>query len=598
MRILLLTALCLPLSPAFAEADPRPRGNDQELQAAVDSLRLQHDIAGVAAAVFEQDRIRVFTSGEGISSETSFRIGNAGEIFVATALLALTGDGSLSLDDGVLGRAPEIDLRNDWYPERPVTVRHLMLHQSGLARPHFRDVVMPAERQPLLAAINRSFRAAESAFRPGSRSRYSAMNVAIAAYIAEQAAEADLQEIIDVLVNVPLQTGISLGRRDDGLHALAHDESGMERDPLPLNLAVAGDWWASAGDLARFGQLLLNDGMAGDRKVLDPELVRSLESPLAGIPERGLGLLREMPDGHILHVIRGRLPGYMASLGYFPGRGGGVVVLINQGGRSDALGDFEQLLAGQLPQPAPPEPLAEGGKPPARLTGWYALDTELVPPQRLLEGSFGFLRAETCAISLCIDGPLTRKVRVVEHDVAAGRKMLRPAAGWWPQWRWTDDGDIRIWNADREWRAVAFWRAWLPVVALGGVFLLSLATFWQFVRLPVVAWRNRKREEGWLELLPASLAAIAVIAAVLVPVLFYSMTLQELAIPGAMSIALLAASIITPTFAMLATAAYVVAWWRDHLESTWLTATSLAAAIGWSILFLVHDVVAFQSWNY
>lgn len=582
--------------PVAAAVDPRPRDSEAELQRALDQLRHQHRLAGVSVALFDKESQLLLQSGPGIEPGTKFRLGNAGSLLVSIAVLALATDGSLSLDDGVLERAPQIDLRNQWYAERPVRLRDLLLHQSGLASPHFRDIVMPARRQPLLAAINRSFRAAETGFRPGSATDFSTINVAIAAYIAEQAANSDMQDIIDLLINAPLQAGFTLGNDGDGV-APAHASDGSRRQPLPLNLAVAADWWASAADLAVLGRLLVNRGQLDGRRLLDPSVVTLLQQSSAS-QLRGHGLQREMPGGHELAIVRGQLPGYLASFGYFPGRGGGFAILVNQGGQAAALAELEALLAGQLPAAPPARPLPAATPPPARLQGWYRLATPAPPPERLLRWPLAYLHASACGDALCLDGPLVQARRLQQLG-GQPRGWLRDAGEWMPDWYWQQAGEqVSLRHRGQDWQRHGPVAVLLPLLLGLLLLLVSVQVLWQLLQLPLLAWRNRHRPDGWLELLPATLASVAVAAALLVPLLYYLMELQQLAVPGAMAIGLLVASLVTPVFASLSLPAYAIAWHRNHLYAPLQTALAIIAAGSWSLLFLSFDVLAFQSWNY
>jgi len=75
-----------------------------------------------------------------ITPDTVFRIGSITKQFTAAAIMLLAEEGKLGLDDtiqSVLGDYPA--------PERPVTIRHLLNHTSGIERGH-RAVQVPAAR--------------------------------------------------------------------------------------------------------------------------------------------------------------------------------------------------------------------------------------------------------------------------------------------------------------------------------------------------------------------------------------------------------------------------------------------------------------------
>lgn len=614
LRLLLFIALLLHVLPALAGVDPRPRHDDVKLQAALDTLREKHDLPGIAIAVFTNEQRYVLTSSDdaGITPDTRFRLGSVGELFVALGVLSLVNDGSLALDDAVLDRAPELDLRNPWSTERPITIRDLLTHQSGLAPPHFRDTVLLGERQALLAAINRAFQRAETGFLPGSRTRHSILNTAIAAYLAEKAANARLQDVIDILFNVPLETRISLGTPGGASdRALAHG-NGQVISPLRLNLAPADNGWASVTDLARIGQVLLNDGRAGERPILSTTLIEQLESAADPLGMQGHGVRIEYPGGHRQFVLRGNLPGYQSLLAWSPDRAGGFAALVNQGGNAEGLADLENLLRGQLPHPMPTTGLGAGVPPPAGMAGWYRPELNMAPPVRWIEAALGWLRLADCGDELCVLAAGERGARLqqpsdidsnVPGENGLGENVLREfaswQAGWHPGWYWNEIGEgIDLFARERHWQKDSAFRVLAPLASAIALLLLSLFVLIQLVQLPRLAWQLRRRQLSWLELLPAELATLSVVAALAVPLLFLLMDLPQLAQPTPLSIALLIASIAAPLLGLFAVPAYIVAWRRKHLNAPFRTGISLVTALGWSVLLLVCDAVAFQSWNY
>lgn len=614
LRFLIFISLLLSALPAFAELDPRPRGDEAGLQAALDDLRVKHDLPGLAVAIFTNEQRHVFTSSAdaGITPDTRFRLGSVSELFVSLAVLSLVNDGSLALDDTVLERAPELDLRNQWSAERPITISDLLTHQSGLASPHFRDTVMLGERQALLAAINRSFQRAETGFLPGSRWRHSILNTAVAIYLVEKTANARLQDIIDILFNVPLETRLALetpGNAQD--HAAAHVD-GRIISPLPLNLAPTDNGWASAADLGRIGQLLLNEGRVGDRPILSNTLIEQLETAADPLGMQGHGVRIEYPGGHRQFVLRGNLPGYQSLFAWLPERSGGFVALVNQGGNADVLADLENLLRGQLPRTMPASGLAAGNPPPVGLAGWYRPALTMAPPVRWIEAALGWLRLTECGDSLCARAAGANGARLQQPDHAGNpgsenadseNNVLRITGswhtGWQPTWYWNETPDgIDLFAGDNHWQKGSVFRVLAPLASVLALLVVSLFAVMQLAQLPRLAWQLRRRQLSWLQLLPAELATLAVVAALAVPVIFLLADLPQLAQRTPLSIGLLVASIAAPLLGTLAVPAYMVALQRKHLYAPISTGISLVAALGWSVMLLLYEAVAFQSWNY
>lgn len=131
MRRLLVIALACPLSVAQAQL---PR----EVVARVDSVFAAIDRTtspGCAVAVYRDGAI-AHARGYGMANleygiantpRSVFDIGSTSKQFSAAAIALLAQDGRLSLDDDVRKHVPELPAY-----QRPVTIRHLLNHTSGL----------------------------------------------------------------------------------------------------------------------------------------------------------------------------------------------------------------------------------------------------------------------------------------------------------------------------------------------------------------------------------------------------------------------------------------------------------------------------------
>jgi len=119
---------------AQATAQPLP-ADQRQLVDKVFAAYDKADSPGCALAVYRGGEI-AYTRGYGLASlehrvpitpQTVFDIGSTSKQFTAFSILLLERDGKLSLDDDVRKHVPELQ------PLDPVvTVRHLMLHTSGL----------------------------------------------------------------------------------------------------------------------------------------------------------------------------------------------------------------------------------------------------------------------------------------------------------------------------------------------------------------------------------------------------------------------------------------------------------------------------------
>src|SRR5688572_1636635 len=106
--------------------------------ATIDRIFAQYDRTtspGCALAVYRDGEI-AYSRGYGmaniehgvaISPSTVFDIGSTSKQFAAASMMLLASDGKLSLDDDIRRHIPEMPAY-----ARPVTIRHLLNHTSGL----------------------------------------------------------------------------------------------------------------------------------------------------------------------------------------------------------------------------------------------------------------------------------------------------------------------------------------------------------------------------------------------------------------------------------------------------------------------------------
>ncbi len=128
----LIAVLC------FSPANAVGQALSSEMRANIDKIFAAFDKSGspgCAMAVYRNGAI-AYTRGYGeaslehgvsITSRTVFDIGSTSKQFTAFSILLLERDGKLSLDDDVRKHVPELQPT-----ARTVTIRHLMLHTSGL----------------------------------------------------------------------------------------------------------------------------------------------------------------------------------------------------------------------------------------------------------------------------------------------------------------------------------------------------------------------------------------------------------------------------------------------------------------------------------
>lgn len=145
--------------PGYAFADPDRRTKllaaVPKIDAAIADERKQQAVPGLAVGVVIDGEL-VYARGHGVAdvdskaapdADTAYRIGSISKSFAALGLLALRDDGVVQLDEPVTRWVPEAaGLVYPTHDARPVTLRQLVTHTSGLARDvDFRKTASEAE---------------------------------------------------------------------------------------------------------------------------------------------------------------------------------------------------------------------------------------------------------------------------------------------------------------------------------------------------------------------------------------------------------------------------------------------------------------------
>jgi len=231
-------------------------------------------------------------SGEKATPAHRFRIASNTKAFTAAVVLQLVGERRLTLDTPV----------EHWLPGvvggRPITVRQLLNHTSGLHDP----TDNPEFWKPVLADPAHVYRpqaivAAAAAHPltapPGTRHSYSNTNYLVAGLLIEQVTgrSAVLQVYQRILVPLHLvHTSFPLSDpRIHGRHLHGYD---LKRKDVTI-FSPSYDWTAGAmistvDDLARFHRALF------DGTLLPPDLLRELKTtvPVNAMTDYGLGVER------------------------------------------------------------------------------------------------------------------------------------------------------------------------------------------------------------------------------------------------------------------------------------------------------------------
>lgn len=342
------------------------------VDAYVQRVMEKRHIPGVSVAVVQDGQV-VLAKGYGLANvelsvpatvNTVYQLASITKTFTATAIMMLVQEGKIALDDKIREQLP--DLPEAW---KPVTVRHLLSHTSGiksytsvpdfhkLARKDFpqREILDLVAKDPL-------------EFEPGAKWNYSNTGYFLLGMLIEKVTGKPYGEFMAERIFKPLE--MTQTRVNDLQAIIPNRAQGYHWDGKTLKI---GDYVSPTQPFAA-GMLVssISDMIKWDAALTNRTLLESTSLEPMWTPTRlnkgeatgyGLGWGTTKENGHRMIAHGGGIPGFSTQLSRFVDDKLTVIVLTNADGGH--AGSLAQGIAGQfLPAlTAKAEPIADQDEP-------------------------------------------------------------------------------------------------------------------------------------------------------------------------------------------------------------------------------------------
>ncbi|MCC5906420.1 MAG: serine hydrolase [Balneolaceae bacterium] len=225
-----------------------------------------------------------------------------------TSIMKLVDEGKISLDDPVAKYIEEFKNGN----KRQITIRHLLLHTSGL--PAFRiyvdvfttrhEIIQAVKDEPLINGV-------------GSRYVYSDLGFILLAEIVEQVSGERIDLFTRKELFSPLEMNYTWFNPDlvgpeiynrippseiDPVYrrGLVHRKVNDERAYYMGGIAGHAGLFSNANDIAKYAFMLLNGGNYGGRQLISQETIEYFIGERSSINHRGLGFDRKNNDARVI----------------------------------------------------------------------------------------------------------------------------------------------------------------------------------------------------------------------------------------------------------------------------------------------------------
>ncbi|MBW9207136.1 serine hydrolase [Mumia sp. zg.B17] len=268
---------------------------------AKDGVVVEHGAVGDAVRYASADGTELPEAQQiAMSEDTIFDLASITKLFTVVVTLQLVDQGVVGLDTPVADYIPEFAQNG----KGTITVRHLLTHTSGL-----RSWVNLYSAYPTPEARIAAVYAQTLVTPPGTAYVYSDLGLITLGTLAERVTGQTLDQLVaeriteplgmtDTMFNPPESLRPRIAATEDMssigrgmVHGVVHDENAWSLGGVAGHAGL----FSTAGDLAVFGQMLLNGGRYGKHRILSEDIMReAITDQNVGIPpavtsRRGLG---------------------------------------------------------------------------------------------------------------------------------------------------------------------------------------------------------------------------------------------------------------------------------------------------------------------
>jgi len=267
VSVLILIIMIILPNVAFAEEDIYADVNNSAFELA-DVLVNDYGVSAIQYALISDGKMILSgTSGtfgkdsiRTLDNQSLFGIGSLSKMFTVTAIMMLSDQGKLNLDEPVVTYIPEFKMADERYKE--ITVRMLLNHSSGIMGSTFvngflYDYPSTLTHDGLLPQLTKQQLKAD----PGEFSVYCNDGFTLAEIVVEKISGMSFSEFIHKNITEPLSMSNTYTPQDDfDRNRLVRTFINGEETPADtINIIGTGGVYSTAEDLCRLGQIYMND---------------------------------------------------------------------------------------------------------------------------------------------------------------------------------------------------------------------------------------------------------------------------------------------------------------------------------------------------
>ncbi len=247
----------------------------------------KNNVTGLSIALVDDQRI-AWAQGFGYvdekreipaAPETIYKIGSITKLFTAAAVMRLAEQGMLDIDRPLQIYLPEFSVRSRFPDGKPITLRDLMTHHSGLPANFLKGMWSrkPGPFTDVVSLIKNEY----VAYPPGLVYSYSNLGYTLLGHAVQKVSGREYASYIEESFLRPLgmtHSGFSPPPDSKRIISKAYYKEN-EFDEPSLRDIPAGGLYSSVLDLSRFVQMIFAQGNAQGLRILKPETVSEMLRP-------------------------------------------------------------------------------------------------------------------------------------------------------------------------------------------------------------------------------------------------------------------------------------------------------------------------------
>lgn len=324
-------------------------------EADIEAILKEYNTIGMSVAVVKKGKI-IYTHSFGskntetqtpLSDGDIFRIASISKSFSATSIMQLVEAGKISLDDDI-GQLIGFKVRNPKFPDKVITLRMLMSHQSSLndSEGYFTLDVINPDRNP-------NFAKCYSDYEPGTGYRYCNLNYNMVGTVIEKISGERFDQYVKhhILEPLGLYGGYCVDSLDNTKFATLYeyDDSLKKFNAAPAAynprreeiskyvmgastpiFSPTGGMKISASDLARYMTMHMQQGKYKGKRIISKKSAKEMQTPI-GKEGYGLALLKteKLIPGVEMTGHTGSAYGLFSMMFFEPKKKFGFVVINN-----------------------------------------------------------------------------------------------------------------------------------------------------------------------------------------------------------------------------------------------------------------------------